>query len=192
MVHWIIIIWLNRIGVWIWNLFRVKFNWKIWGVNFNITIINGMMIKSSRDSWNHRAGFGRKGYGFEVSCWMFSSQLSWRLIWFFTITFVEIIRLSYQTWWEGFWATDDAGISPVSNSSTAFSNTLLSRTESCNNCMEKWCIIVDGIWRTEMMIAMIWSGKCCWKSNHLYIMIDSMNFSSFIDSIFSVVFQECN
>ena len=45
MVHFIIINWFYWIGVWIWNRFRVRLNWKLWRVNLNITIINGMMIK---------------------------------------------------------------------------------------------------------------------------------------------------
>ena len=45
MVHFIIINWFDQSGVGIWNRFRVTLIWKIWRVNLNITIINGMMIK---------------------------------------------------------------------------------------------------------------------------------------------------
>ena len=44
MVHLIIFNWFNWSGVWIWNWFRIKFNWKLWRVNLNITIIIGMTI----------------------------------------------------------------------------------------------------------------------------------------------------
>ena len=99
MVYFIIINWFNRIGVWIWNRSRVKLNCKLWRVNFNITIINGMMIKSTCDIWNHRASVGRKGPGFEVSCCRLAVTIYWWFI-FFTMKEVEIINLSFKNWWE--------------------------------------------------------------------------------------------
>ena len=52
MLHFIIIHLFNWSGVWIWNRFivRVRFFWKFLRVNLNITIINGMIIKSPHDS----------------------------------------------------------------------------------------------------------------------------------------------
>ena len=71
-------------------------------------------------------------------------------------------------------------------------NILLSREESYNNCLGRCCIIIDGRWRAEIMIALAWSGKCCWRYNHLYINIDSMNVSSCVYSIFYVFSKECD
>ena len=167
MVHLNIIYWFNRSGVWIWNRFRVKFNWKLWRVNLNITIINEMIIKSPHDSWNNSNGFERRCTGFEVIFWMLAVTLSWRFIWCFTMKGVELIYLSSKTWWEKFSATDDSGIIFVSNTSTEFANTLLSHLCSCKNWMERWCIIVDGRWRTAMMRDLTWSGQCCWRSNKI-------------------------
>ena len=115
MPHFTIINWFNRSGVWIWNIFRVKFNWKLWRVSLNITIINGMMIKSLRDSWKHRTCFGSRGYVFEVIFWRLAVPLYWWLSWFLTMKGVEFINLSSKTWWEKFRATDDTDISLVSN-----------------------------------------------------------------------------
>ena len=47
-----------------------------------------------------------------------------------TMKCIELIHLSPKTWREEFWNMDDAGISHVSNSSTAFTHTHLSRAES--------------------------------------------------------------
>ena len=154
-------------GVWIWNWFRVRLNWKILNGNFNITIINGMMIKSPHDILNHRIGFGRRVPGFEVSVRRLSVPFYWWFIWFFTMKCIELINLSPTTWWEELCTMDDSCISFVSNYSTSFTNTLLSRAESCNNCPEEWCIIVDVIWRAEIMRAPTLSGQCCWISNHI-------------------------
>ena len=167
MVYFIIIDWFNRSGVWIWNWFRVRINWKLWSGNFNITNINGMMINSPHDSWNHKVGFGRRGTGFEVSCRRLAVPFSWWLIWFITMKCIELIHISHKTWWEEFWTTDDAGIRFVSNYSTAFTNALLYHAEIYNNWLGSWCLIVDGIWRSEIMRALTWSGQCFWSSNHL-------------------------
>ena len=59
MFHFIVINWFICSGVWIWNRFRVRFNWKLWRVDLNITIINLIIITSHCDSWNHRTGFWR-------------------------------------------------------------------------------------------------------------------------------------
>ena len=152
MVHFIILNLLDRGGVLIWNRFRGRFSWKLWRANLNIIIINGMVITSTHDRWNHRAGFGRRGTGFEVSFWILAVSLSWWLIWFFTMKGVELIHLYSTTQWEEFRATDDSGISLVSNPSIAFTNSLLSHMESCNISLERCYIIFDEIWRTKMMI----------------------------------------
>ena len=99
MVHLIIINWFDRSGVWICNRFRVRFNWKIWRMNLNITIINGIMIKFPYDSWNHRTGFWRIGPGFEVICWRLDVPLYWWFICFFNMKSVDLIRLYYNIWW---------------------------------------------------------------------------------------------
>ena len=121
--------------------------------------------------------FGRRGPIFEVSCWRLAIPLSWWISSFFTMKGVELIHLYYKTWWDAFRSTDDAGISLISNPFAAFTNTLLSHAESCNNWLESFRIIVDGIWRTKMMRALTWSGKYSWNSNHIYIMIEFMNIS---------------
>ena len=144
MIHFIIINLFYWSGVWILNISRVRFNWKFWRVNLNITIINGMMIKSSHDSWNNRAGFGRGGPIFEVKWWKLAVTLSWYLSWLFTSKGVEWINISSKTWWEEFRAMNDSGISLLSNPSKGFSNTLLSKVERFNNWLESCCIIVNG------------------------------------------------
>ena len=192
MIHFIIINWFNRGCVYIWKWFRVKFKWKIWSVNFHITIINGMIIKSPHDSLNHRDGVVRIVPGFEVSCCRLVAPLSWWFIWFMSMKAVELINIYYNTWWEEFFTTYDVGISFVSNSSTAFVNTLLYCAYICNKWMGRWCIIFYWRWRDEMMRALTWGGQCCWRSNHLEITIYSINFSSCIYSRFSVVVKECD
>ena len=39
---------------WIWNRVRGKFQWILWIVNLDTTVINDMTIESPRDSQNHR------------------------------------------------------------------------------------------------------------------------------------------
>ena len=167
MINLIIINLFNWRGVWIWNWFRIRHNWKLWSGNVNITIIYGMMIKSLHDIWNHRVGSGMRVTGFEVICWRLAVPFSWWFFWFVTMKCIELIHIYSNTWWEEFWTTDDACIRFVYNYSTAFTNTLLSRAESCNNWLEIFCIIVDGIRRSGIMRVLTWSGQCCWISNHL-------------------------
>ena len=135
MVHLTITNWFNRSGVWTWNIFGVIFKWKIWRVNINITIINCMMNKSPHDIWNHRTGFGRRGPGFEVRFWRLDVSLSWWISWFITMKSVELVHIYSKNWWEEVRATDDAGISLVSNYLTEFTNNILSNVGICNNCM---------------------------------------------------------
>ena len=86
----------------------------------------------------------------------------WRLdvtlyLWFiclFAMKCVELIHIYSKTWWEEFRATDDSGISLVSNPSTSFSNNLLSHAEIYNKWMEILCIIVDGRLGTKMIRAL--------------------------------------
>ena len=166
MIHFIIINLFNRSGVWIWNWFIIRLNWKLWGGNFKITIIYGMMIQFPHDVWNHRVGSGRRGPGFEVSWRRLDVPFSWWFFWFVTMNCIELINIYPKTWWEEFWTTDDACIIFVSNSSTEFTNTFLSHLGSCNNWLESCCIIVAGRWRAEMMRTMTWSGQCGWSSNN--------------------------
>ena len=71
--------------------------------------------------------------------------LYWSFIWFFTMKGVVMIHIFSKTWWEETRATDDAGISLVSNLSTALANNLLSsHGEVCNTSLERCCIIVGG------------------------------------------------
>ena len=123
--HFIIINEFNCSGVCIWNWFRVKFNRKIWRVNLIITIINDMMTESTYDSWNHWDDVGRRGSNFEVIWWRLYVPLSWWFILFSTMKGVELINISYMTWWEEFKDTDSADIRLLSNPSTSFANTLL-------------------------------------------------------------------
>ena len=60
-----------------------------------------------------------------------------------TMKGIDLIHISSNTWWGGFWTTDDAGIIFVSNYSTVFENIILSHTESYNNCLDRYCIIDD-------------------------------------------------
>ena len=156
MVNFIIVDWFDRSGVWIWNIFRVIFNWEAWRVNLNIIIINWMMIKSPCDSWNHSTGLGGRGTG----CWRLDLPLSWWLIWFFAMKGFELINISSETWWEELRATDDVGINLVLNPSTSFANTLTYHAEIYNKCLDRCCIIVDGILRTKVMRVLTWSGQC--------------------------------
>ena len=175
MVHFIIINWFNWSGFCIWNRFIIRFNWKIWRVNLNITIINGTMIKSHCDSWNPITGFGGRGPGFEVSFLRLDVLLSWCLSCLITMMGVESVHIYSKTWWGQFRVMDDAGIILVSDSSTELSNTLLSHAESLNNWLGSFCIIFGGRLRTKMTIALTWIGQCSWVSNNFYITIESMN-----------------
>ena len=56
---------------------------------------------------------------------------------------VELIHISSKTWWEEFRATNDAGISLVSNPSTALLHNILSHADSWNKFLGICCIIVD-------------------------------------------------
>ena len=190
MVYLIILNWFDWSGVRIWNRFIVIFKWKLWRVNLNITIINGIMIKSPHDSWNNMTGLRRRVTRFEANFRSLAFPLSWYFSWFITMKDVELVHLSSGTWWDKVRATDDAGIRLVSNSSTAFTNSLLYHAYSCNNWLESWCIIFDGKWRTKMMRALTWDGQGNWISNHLKMTIDSINFSSCVDSQFSVFVKE--
>ena len=143
MVNLIIINWFDSSGVWICNRFRDIFNWKLWRVNLNITIINGTMINYPHDSWNHRNFFGRRGNRFELRWWRLDVPLSLCISWFFAMKDVGLIRLFFKTWRGKIMSTDDAGIILVSNPSTYFANALLYHAESCNNWLDIWCIIVD-------------------------------------------------
>ena len=167
MIHFIIINWFNRSGVWIRNWFKLRLNWKIWGGNFNITIIYGMIIKFPHDSWNHRVSSGRRGPGFEVIYRMLAVPFFWWLFCFVTMKCIELIHFSPKTWWEEFWTTDDVHIRFVSNYSTTVTNNILSHAEIWNNWLESCCIIFSERWRAEMMRALTWSGKWCWRYNHL-------------------------
>ena len=133
MVHFITINWFYWSGVWIWKIFRVRFNWKLLRVNLNTTIINVIIINYLHYSWNHRTGFGMRGPGFEVSGCMLAAPLSWWIIWLFTMKGVEIIHISSKNWREEFRSKDDSGISFVSNPSTSFSNSLLYNAKIWNN-----------------------------------------------------------
>ena len=110
MVHLIIINWFYWSGVWIWNIFRVRFRWKIWKVNLNIKMINVTVINLPHNSWNHRTGFERRGPGFELRWWILAVPLPWWISWFITMKSVELINLSYKAWWEEYRSTKDAGI----------------------------------------------------------------------------------
>ena len=68
----------------------------------------------------------------------------------FTMKVVELIHLSSKTLWEEVRPIFDAGISLVSNPSTVFTNNLMSNAESCNNWMERLCIIVGVRRRIKM------------------------------------------
>ena len=117
MVHFIIINWFYFIGNCIWNRFMVIFNCKILIVNLNITVINGMVIKSPHDSWNQSTGFGRRGPGFGMICWRLDVPIYWWTIWFLTMKVFELIHPSSNNLWVEFRATDDAGIILVTNPS---------------------------------------------------------------------------
>ena len=166
---------------------RVRLNWKRLRVNLNITITNGIMINYPHDRWNHRTGFGKIGPGLEMICWRFSVPIYWWLGWFFTINVIELVCLYYKTWWEEVMDTYNAGISLVSNSSTALSNNLLSNVERCNNWLESCCIIFGGILRTKIINALTWSGQFSWVSNNFYITVDYMNIFPCVYSQFPVV-----
>ena len=129
--------------------------------------VNDMMINFPHCIWNYRAGVGNKGPGFEVIWWRLDVQISWRLIWFFTMKGVELINLSSKTWREEFIVLDNSCISLVFNTSTEFTNILLSHAKICKNWLGICCFIADGIWRTKMSRALIWSGQCCWISKYL-------------------------
>ena len=113
MVHFLVTNWFYCSGVWIWKWSRLRFKWKLWRLNLNITIINDMMIKSPHDSWKHRTGFGRRCPLLEASCWRLAVTLYWGIRWFVTMDGIALIHLFSQTLFEEVRATDDAGISLV-------------------------------------------------------------------------------
>ena len=160
MLHFIIINLFGWSCVYIWNRFRVRLNWKILRLNLNITIINNMMINSPYGSWNHRTGFGKRGPGFKVSWCRLYFPLSWCISWFITMKCVKFIHIYSKTWWGSFKSTDDSGIILVSNSSTAFANTLLYHAGRFNNWLDSLCIIVSERWRNKIIRSLTWSGKC--------------------------------
>ena len=162
MVYFIMIHLFDQSGIWIWNRVRGRLNWRLWRVNLNITINNGMMIKYRCDSWNLRTAFVRRGPVFEVWFLRLALPLSWWLSWFFTMKGVEFIHLTSKTWWEKLRANYYACISLVSNTSTSFTNNRMSHAESYNNWLESWCIIGDERWRINMMRELTWSGQCRW------------------------------
>ena len=118
MVNLIIFNWFNWSGVWIWIWFRVKFNWKLWRVNLKITIFNNIIINYSHDTLNPNTGFGRRVPVLEVILCRLAVPLSWCTSWFFTMKCLELIHISFNNWWWGFRASNDADISLVSNPST--------------------------------------------------------------------------
>ena len=150
----------------IWNRVRVGFKFILWRVNLNIKIINYMMIKSPHDRWNHSTSFGRRATVFEVNFWMLYVPLYWCISWFVTMKGVELVQISSNTCWEEIRTTDYASTSLVSNSSTAFANSLLSNAGICNKCRGGFCIIIGGRWRTKTMKVLTWSGKVSWVFNH--------------------------
>ena len=167
MVQFIIINWFDRIGVCIWNIFRVRLKWKLQRVNLNITNINYTMIKSPHYSWNHSTGFGRRTTGSEVICWRLDVPLSWWFSCFFTMKGVELVHIYSNIWWDEFRARGDACISLVSNSSTSPTKKLILNAEIYNNWLVSCCVNVGVIRRTIMIRAFTWSGKCSWVSNDL-------------------------
>ena len=80
------------------------------------------MIKSPCDSKNHRTGFGRRGPGFEVNYWRLAITLSWWINWFITTKGIGLVHIYSKNCREEVRATDDAGISLVSNYPKTFSN----------------------------------------------------------------------
>ena len=165
---------------------------EIWRVNLNTTIINGIMIKSHHNIWNQKNGFWKRGPGFEVRFWRLAVTLYWWLSWFITTKGVEFVHLSSKTWWEEVRATDNLGISLVSNYFTEYANNLLSNVNIYNKCLYDFCIIVDGIWGTKMMRELTLSGKYSLGYNNLYITIESINIYPWVDSQFYVVVKECD
>ena len=125
MIYFIIIHWFYWSGVHIWNIFISILKWILLRVNLNIIITNIMMIKYPYNIRNHRTGFGRRDPWFEGDLWRFAVPLSWRTIWFITMKVIELVHLSSKTWWELVRATDDSGISLVSNYSIELANSLL-------------------------------------------------------------------
>ena len=157
----------REIGVWIWNRFRGRSKWIPWRVNFNITIINGVMIKFTHNNRNHRTGFGRRLLVFEVNCWSVAVPLYWWISLIVTIKGDKMVHLYSKTSWEEIRAMDDEGISLVSNYPIKFANSLLSNAEICNKCLDKFCIIVNVRWRTKMMRDLTWSGQGSWGYNDI-------------------------
>ena len=146
MVHLIIINWFDWSSVWIWNIFRVGLKWKLWRVNLNITITNGIIIKSSHDIWNHRAGFVSRGPGFEVSCWSLTVPLYWWISWLITTKGIGLVHIYSKTWWKEVRPADNSESIHVYNPSTEFVNNLLPNAEIWHNWLESCDIIVDRRW----------------------------------------------
>ena len=184
--------WFEWSGILIWYRVRGRLQWIFLRVNLNITIIKGMMIKSPHDRQNNRTGFGRRCIRFEVNWWRLAVTISWWLSWFIATNCVELVHISHKTGWEEVRDTDYTGISLVYNSSTEFSNNLLSNAENRNDWLESCCIIFSGIQNTKRTRAPTWIGQVSWGSKHLYITIDSMNVPPCVDRESSIVVKKCD
>ena len=167
LVNFIIINWFDCSGIRIWNRVKCRFHWIIWRVNFNTTIINGMIIKSTHGRPNHRTCYRRICLIFEVKWWISDVPLFWWLIWFTTTKCVGLVHISSNTGWEEVRSTDDTCISLVSNYYTELVNNILPDAESYNDCLESCCIIVGVIWSANIMRAVTWSSQVSWGSNNL-------------------------
>ena len=144
------------------------------------------MINSIRDSQNRR-NIGRRCMIFEVNCGRLAAPLYWWFRWLITMNSVENVHISSNTVWKEVIATNDTGISLVSNSSTSFANNILSNAECGNDCMETYCTIFCGRWSTKMMRAPTLRDQISWVCNTNLIRIDSMNVYPCVYSQFLVV-----
>ena len=105
---------------------------------------------------------------------------------------VELFHISSKNFWEEVRATVNEVIILMYNSSTSFTNSLLSNVEISNNGMISYRIIVGGRWRNNTTRAPTWSGQLIWGTNNFYIAMDSMNIRPCLYSRFSLVVRECD
>ena len=132
-IHFIVINWFDRSGVWIWNWVIVRINRNIWIWNLNITIIYGIMNNFPLIA--EITGLSLEGdvlnLNWDAGVWLLHSlggsfgSSQWSVLnWFIFLQRIGGTKI---------WTADDACISFMLNSTTEFKNNFLSHADICNN-----------------------------------------------------------
>ena len=144
-----------------------RFNWSVTWVWNTLIGINSMMTKYPHDSWNKMNSIGIRGEWSEVSCWRLAVTLYWWSSQFINMECSELIHIYPKTRKDKFMTTNDTRVSLVSNYYIEFTDNILSKTENCNEWMDRWCIIVVGIWINKRAISPKLTSQVIWVSNNV-------------------------